>query len=67
MNIQKTSHSPAESSTSLVIQMMAKQYNMCHVFLKDISLFSLAEFLKVKHRKLNNELVKVVNNFIEYL
>ena len=46
---------------------MAKQYNMCHVFLKDISLFRLAEFLKDEHRKLNNELVKVVNNFIEYL
>ena len=59
----------AESSkyTSVAIQMMAKQYNMFHVFLKDISLFnpSLAEFIKVEQRKLNKELLKVAKDFIE--
>ena len=49
--------------------MMAKQYNMFHVFLKHISLSnpSLAEFLKVEHRKLNKELLKDVMDFIEDL
>ena len=47
--------------------MMAKQYNMFHVFLKDISLFnpSLAEFIKVEQRKLNKELLKVAKDFID--
>ena len=61
-------HPSEESSkyTNVAVQMMAKQYNMFHVFLKDIFMFnpSLEEFLTVEHRKCNEELVKVVKNFI---